>query len=78
MSPKRKKIFDSLLAAKMRKPFVPFAIRLKNGKRFEIKNRWHVGFSRGNPRIVVLIDGRSHDYFEWPDVAEIDVQQPAA
>jgi hypothetical protein len=78
MTAKRKKIYDALLAAKMRKPFVPFVIRRKNGKRYEINNRWHVAFSKTNPRIVVTTDGRSHDFFDWPEVAEVEVHEPTA
>jgi len=74
----QQKLFDELSSAKMRKPFKPFSIVLQNGKRYPVKNRWHVAFSEGNRRIVVLLDGRSaYDFFNWDVVAAIETGKPS-
>jgi hypothetical protein len=77
MTPADQKLFDQLSEAKFRKPFVPFVIMLRDGRQFEIIDRWHVGFARGNPRIVVLPRGGISRFFDWDEVTAIQALESA-
>jgi hypothetical protein len=73
----KQKLFEELSQAKARKPFVPFAIVMRNGSRFEVHDRWHVGFSEGSSFVVVLREDQTHAFTVWSDVAAIEMLEPA-
>jgi hypothetical protein len=78
MTAEAEKHFAAANAAKTRKPFVPFTIVLRNGKRYEILDRWDMALADGNPSAAVLLDqGRSYDFFSWRDVVAVEMLSPA-
>ena len=73
------KLFDELSHAKMRKDFVSFTIVLRDGREFDIEDRWHVGFAVGNPVVVIhLPRAGHHEAFTWKEVASIRQHETAA
>lgn len=71
--------FDEVFAALKRRPFEPFSIRLVSGKRYEIGDWRAVAVAKGSPRVVVLVDdGRSYDFFNWGDVAAVEMNSQTA
>ncbi len=79
MTAEEKRFFEELSAAKTRLPFVPFAIVLRSGKRYEVTDRLSFGFGGElNPRIAVVPEGGPHEFFRFCDVAAIEIHEPAA
>lgn len=70
-------LFDQLLDAKLREPFVPFAIVLHDGKRYEVHDRWHFAVSEGSSWVVALRDDQTHAILPWSDVAAVKLLEPA-
>jgi hypothetical protein len=76
---REQQLFDQVYAARKRKPFVPFTLVLRDGKRYEVNDRWGMAMARGNPRVVVLVEeGSATDFFDWDDVAVVEEPSTAA
>lgn len=73
----KQKLLDELSRAKARKPFVPFAIVLRDGTRYDVHDRWHVGFSEGSSYVVVLREDQTHAFTVWSGIAAIELLESA-
>ena len=77
MTAEDKRIYDELSTAKLRKPFVPFVVVLKDGRRLEVNNWLHIAFGEENPRVVVLPNGGVSVFFKRDQIAAIEVLEAA-
>ena len=78
MSKREKKLREELRSLADRQPFLPFAIILRDGQRFEIHRKRRVAFATGNQRVLVIPEGATHSsFFNWSEIRSIEILEPA-
>ena len=78
MKKREKKLREEMRLLADRNPFVPFAIVLNDGQRFELHRKRRVAFAEGNPQVIAIPEDAPHSFvFKWSDIRSIEVLQPA-
>jgi hypothetical protein len=67
-------VLDVLSAYRRQRPFVPFVIVLKDGRRFEVNRALAFGFSPS--RVLVIDDRDSTDFFPPSAIADVRLLHP--
>lgn len=62
---------DEVMQYRRAEPFRPFAIKLKDGRRFVVKNPMHIGRDVAFTRLNVAADDESFETFEGSAVARV-------
>jgi hypothetical protein len=69
-------VLEELRARRRQKPFLPFVLVLKDGRRFVMKRPLQYGFSEERVVIFVQHDRDEHEFFPPSDIATIESAQP--
>ena len=71
-----KDVLDLLATYRRQRPFVPFVIVLKDGRRFHVSRALHFGFNESR---VGVIDERDRlDLFAPSEIADVEQLKPVA
>lgn len=76
---REKKLREEMRSLADRDPFMPFAIVLNDGRRFELHSKRRVAFAEGNARVLVVPDAAPHSsFFNWSDIRSIEIMETAS
>ena len=69
-------VLELLRTLRRQRPFVPFVIVLKDGRRFQVSRALQFGF---NDSHVGVLDERDHpDFFSPSEIADVEQLKPVA
>ena len=69
-------VLSELRSRRRRKPFEPFVMVLKDGRRFAVTRMLQFAFTED--RVVVFDDQDLTNYFKLTDIAELETLHPVA